>query len=183
MQILVAVQITNDLFKARLNSTLLSLYHSHHLLPPHSMLVSPAQVTLHELKQTPRESNETDDLCTTCCSVCIIERRESRFHHGSTTAISFEHLLCAGSITIPLTDIGDICTHHHAGDGLHALNTTILHPYLAIRDVRLFDSISFLMKHRFLVSTFRLTTSRVGIIIRIYLIPYDLPGSREQKKQ
>ncbi|KAH8117115.1 hypothetical protein DFH11DRAFT_1505319 [Phellopilus nigrolimitatus] len=117
--------------------------------------------------------------CPTCCSSCDVERHASRFAETSVHAGLLQNILSAGTITLSLLSINNFCDHQHAEDGWHALrDVQTLRPHLSVQNSELFNALEFLLKKNFILATYRtLHVSRV-IVIRVYLIPYDLQGSK-----
>ena len=116
--------------------------------------------------------------CKTCCTACSNERREARFVQGSSLTLS-DHFLCAGTLALRLQSGEPLCMHQHADDGFHVVqNMHFLAPYVDPQDLKLLDAFSFLLIHRFAMITYIQSPSNMGIVLRVYLIPYDLPGSK-----
>lgn len=69
-----------------------------------------------------------------------------------------------------------VCLHAHAEDGWHVFLDLDLDYTDSESD--LFKSLRFLVEQRFVAATYRLAHEQSGtpLLIRIYLIPYDLPG-------
>ncbi|KAI5122210.1 hypothetical protein M0805_002699 [Coniferiporia weirii] len=117
--------------------------------------------------------------CTTCCSNCSTQRPEARpgTSEGPADAISFEHLLSAGSITLSLLLPGVFCDHRHAEDGWHTLrDVRFLSARTSAQDAELLAALSFLLSHNFIMATYREICTAKAISLRIYLIPHDCPG-------
>src|SRR5262249_2084401 len=56
------------------------------------------------------------------------------------------------------------CSHTHAEDGWHTF----------LCDPNKEDGLKFLIEHKFILSTYNFTQDRANLILRIYLIPFDL---------
>lgn len=71
---------------------------------------------------------------------------------------------------------GPVCLHAHAEDGWHIFLDLDLDYIDSGSD--LIKSLRFLVEQHFVAATYRLAHEKSGIqlLIRIYLIPYDLPG-------
>ncbi|KAL5529532.1 hypothetical protein ACEPAG_5517 [Sanghuangporus baumii] len=118
------------------------------------------------------------DQCPTCCTSCSRERKETHFVQSSTF-ISLDYLLAAGSLALSLIPGESICSHQHAEDGFHALyNIHFLRPRVAAQDVPTLNALSFLVQNRFVQITYMVIHSSSRIVLRLYLVPYDLPGSK-----
>ncbi|EJD02151.1 uncharacterized protein FOMMEDRAFT_87894 [Fomitiporia mediterranea MF3/22] len=138
--------------------------------------VAETQADLQHLPDSPVSRNFIT--CRTCCTACSNERRGTRLVQGSSLTLS-DHFLCAGTLVFRLISGAPPCMHQHADDGFHAVqNTHFLAPYVDPQDHKLLVALSFLLQHRFAMITYLPTPSNKGIILRIYLIPYDLPGTK-----
>ncbi|KAF9010299.1 hypothetical protein BDZ89DRAFT_1078237, partial [Hymenopellis radicata] len=68
------------------------------------------------------------------------------------------------------------CSHAHAEDDWHGLGVNEIRSCTSLGhdDNSLFSEIGFLIENEFIVATFR--SSHTRLAMRIYLVPYDLPG-------
>jgi hypothetical protein len=105
-----------------------------------------------------------DQGCPSCCSSCI-SKLQSRpcATPNVLDPLSFAHLLPAGMIVIPTPAQRD-CLHLHAEDGWHPFT------YVAGEE----DQLAFLIDHKFVSATCRLAEDKTALIVRIYIVPYDL---------
>ena len=89
---------------------------------------------------------------------------------------SLENLLSVGCVSVKLAIEPQhlICDHKHAEDGWHYFNAHSVIPHLSdSEDISFCRQIEFLVKHRFIMATYRATYDAI-MALRIYLIPYDL---------
>lgn len=111
--------------------------------------------------------------CPSCCDSC-------RRHHGpsqtlatsSTNPYSLAHHLPAGTITLKYTCFESICSHVHCEDGWHPFHG---HAF-ASADKELCSQLDFLILHRFVAATCRVQEPGNILLVRLYIIPYDLPN-------
>lgn len=92
------------------------------------------------------------------------------------TPYSLSNLLPVGNVFVKLgVELQQlICDHAHAQDGWHNFNAHSIIPHLSDpEDISFCRQIEFLVKHRFIVATYR-TAHDATMTLRIYLIPYDL---------
>ncbi|KAK0239544.1 SNF2 family N-terminal domain-containing protein [Armillaria nabsnona] len=85
-----------------------------------------------------------------------------------------------GTVSFPLTsDIA--CEHILSEDGWHSFRSDAVLSHLqdSPRDDTLCREIEFLVKHKFIAATYRQSLPSV-LVVRIYIIPYDLPGVQGQ---
>ena len=131
--------------------------------------------------------------CPSCCKKCrdIPTNLLQTIPDSSPFALS--NLIPVGVLNINVVtssalegDAGAIaamlCGHSHADDGWHAFNGSALLSHLAsMADDSFCRDLDFLIKHQFVAATCRFDDSNYNndnqtLIIRIYLIPYDLPN-------
>jgi hypothetical protein len=122
----------------------------------------------------------TKSLCTSCCSKCLSG------HPGPTAGpvadtYALDKLLKAGTVSIALgndTGADTICGHVHASDGWHPYGRASRYlPLTNLSDVKLCEELEFLVNNSFVGATYRVIEDGI-LIIRVYLVPYDLPGTR-----
>ncbi|KAF8809006.1 hypothetical protein BYT27DRAFT_7222578 [Phlegmacium glaucopus] len=112
--------------------------------------------------------------CPSCCAGCFVAEIPSESSDGSP--YSLINLLPVGSVFVKLGIEPQhlICDHTHAQDGWHNFNAHSIIPHLSDpEDASFCRQIEFLVKHRFIVATYRATHDAI-MALRIYLIPYDL---------
>ncbi|KAH6894963.1 SNF2 family N-terminal domain-containing protein [Coprinopsis sp. MPI-PUGE-AT-0042] len=122
----------------------------------------------------------TQSLCTSCCLKCrSVHPRPSPGPVEDTYAL--ERLLKVGTVSIRLgndTSADTFCDHVHASDGWHPYNGASRYlPLTNLSDVKLCEGLEFLANHCFVDATYRVTDDKV-LIIRVYAVPYDLPGTK-----
>lgn len=121
--------------------------------------------------------------CSLCCAQCKGNAAASHLTSGRNDPRNpYEQLynfLPSGTVTIPLQSRDVPCSHLHATDGWHFLPTAAtLEPMLVPNDTPLLRlrQLDFLAKHSFIAATCRLDAVATTLFVRIYLIPWDLPG-------
>lgn len=91
-----------------------------------------------------------------------------------------QKLLPAGILALPISqppDLKNICDHTHSTDGWHAFPGKALLPHLMDQESEtLCCHLDFLVKHKFLTVQCRIGDSGTMLVLRIFIIPYDLPG-------
>jgi hypothetical protein len=101
------------------------------------------------------------------------------FAQADSTAsapFSLQRLIKAGTIVVPIErhTSRTLCSHAHAEDGWHTVSEEVFKHGIAILD-SLFNALDYLIPHNFVAATYLVLEASI-ILIRIYLIPYDLPG-------
>ncbi|KAJ4486158.1 hypothetical protein J3R30DRAFT_3444646 [Lentinula aciculospora] len=116
--------------------------------------------------------------CPSCCNACSTTPLISTTAHTSKTPYALSNLLQAGTVEIMLMPESLTCSHSHAEDGWHLLNEINLEGKVQTVSNDLLRSLQILTTHLFLIATYCVssTHSDQRLVIRIYLIPYDLPG-------
>lgn len=112
--------------------------------------------------------------CPSCCAGCFVAEIPSE--PSDESPYSLENLLPVGSVLIKLGIEQQhlICDHNHAQDGWHYFNAHSVIPHLSDSDdISFCRQIEFLVKHRFIMATYRATYD-AAMALRVYLIPYDL---------
>ena len=112
--------------------------------------------------------------CPSCCAGCFVAEIPSE--PSNESPYSLVNLLAVGSVFIKLGIEPQhlICDHIHAQDGWHYFNAHSVIPHLSdSEDISFCRQIEFLVKHRFIMATYR-ATHDAAMALRIYLIPYDL---------
>jgi hypothetical protein len=93
-----------------------------------------------------------------------------------------QNLLPAGtlSLSISQTDLTNICDHTHTTDDWHTFPGNALLPYLTDgtdqETETLCRHLDFLVEHQFLIVQCKVGDSGAALILRVYIVPYDLPG-------
>jgi hypothetical protein len=90
-----------------------------------------------------------------------------------------QYLLPAGTLSLPISQTGlaNICDHTHTTEDWHAFPGKALLPYLADQENEtLCRQLDFLVEHEFLIVQCKVGDSRAALILRVYIVPYDLPG-------
>ena len=112
--------------------------------------------------------------CPSCCAGCFVAEISSE--PSNESPYSLENLLPVGCVFVKLAIEPQhlICDHTHAQDGWHYFNAHSVIPHLSVsEDISFCRQIEFLVKHRFIMATYRATYD-AAMALRIYLIPYDL---------
>jgi len=113
--------------------------------------------------------------CPSCCPDCLITKPTSCC---SDSPFALPKLLRAGTVTLKVSaDIRQgICNHNHAEDDWHHFDAFAIVSRLTDPQCAIFcRELDFLVKQSFISVTHRYSDDS-QIILRIYLIPYDLPN-------
>src|ERR1700722_6476972 len=101
-------------------------------------------------------------ICPSCCASCIsLTPRPSLAIPSSPLTLS--NFLPAGTIRIE-SPFRNRCDHAHAEDGRHSFTPKANEE----------EALAFLIEHKFVSATCRLTGETPNLLIRVYLIPFDL---------
>jgi hypothetical protein len=114
--------------------------------------------------------------CPSCCGGCFVAEIPSEPLDDSPYSLGNPSQLPAGCVFVKLGIEPQhlICDHTHAQDGWHNFNAHSIIPHLSeSEDISFCRQIEFLVKHRFIIATYRATQDAI-MALRIYLIPYDL---------
>lgn len=117
--------------------------------------------------------------CSLCCSSCASDLGATQSRHITAGPFAVQNLLPAGilSLPIPQTDLRNICDHSHTDGGWHTFLGESLLPQLTDQENEtLCRHLDFLIQHKFLVVQCKIGDSGTALILRVYIIPYDLPG-------
>lgn len=116
-----------------------------------------------------------------CCRPCthgIIAPEEP-----TDPLTALDNFLPAGSLTLKILDLGDThslcCGQKHHSDGWHTYpGHAGLAGFVSSEDETTLKLLDFLSANHFLMATCRLVSSELmwGLVIRVYLIPFDLGG-------
>ncbi|KAF9556010.1 hypothetical protein CPC08DRAFT_711560 [Agrocybe pediades] len=115
--------------------------------------------------------------CTSCCPGCRLERPSFA---GTSSPFSLINLLPFGTLHLLVSANTQhlLCEHMHAEDGWHLFQEANLVPHLArSEDITFCQQLGFLVMHRFISATY-MAGENEQMIVRIYLIPYDLANVR-----
>jgi hypothetical protein len=117
--------------------------------------------------------------CPLCCPSCASEQ-VTPSQHGTAGPFAVQNLLPAGTLSLPIsqTDLGNIlCDHSHTDEGWHTFLGESLLPQLTDQENEtLCRHLDFLVEHKFLVVQCKSGDSGTALILRVYVVPYDLPG-------
>lgn len=115
-------------------------------------------------------------LCPSCCQDCTLPSPLLQ-SSSPTSPYALSKLLQAGTLALHVSSgVKDqICDHTHAEDGWHVFNAQALVPHLLdSTDAAFCHELDFLIKQRFVSITYSSVNSGQLILLRLYLIPYDL---------
>jgi hypothetical protein len=119
--------------------------------------------------------------CSICCSSCASETGTvTESPDDAARPFAVQNLLPAGTLSLPIsqTDLANICDHTHTTeDDWHTFPGEALLPYLTGQENEtLCRQLDFLVEHEFLVIQCKVGDSAAALILRVYIVPYDLPG-------
>jgi len=117
--------------------------------------------------------------CSICCSSCATEPVVKRSTDSASEPFAVHNLLPAGTLSLPIsqTDLGNLCDHSHSAGGWHGFSGKALLPHLTDQENEtLCRHLDFLVEHKFLIVQFKIGDSGTALILRVYIVPYDLPG-------
>ncbi len=118
--------------------------------------------------------------CSICCSSCASEPGTvigSADYAAGPFAV--QNLLQAGTLSLPISqsELGDLCDHSHTAENWHTFPGNALLPYLTDQENEtLCRHLDFLVEHDFLIVQCKTGDSGTALILRVYIVPYDLPG-------
>jgi hypothetical protein len=118
-------------------------------------------------------------LCSLCCSSCASGQGETKSQHDTAGPFAVQNLLPAGILSLPISqiDLRTICDHSHTAEGWHTFVGESLLPQLTDQENEtLCRHLDFLIQHKFLVVQCKIGESGTALILRVYIIPYDLSG-------
>jgi hypothetical protein len=90
-----------------------------------------------------------------------------------------QNLLPAGTLSLPISqkDLANVCDHTHTTEDWHTFPGKALLPYLTDQESEtLCRHLDFLVEHQFIIIQCKVGDSRAALILRVYIVPYDLPG-------
>jgi hypothetical protein len=118
--------------------------------------------------------------CFLCCSSCTSGQGVTPSQHDATSgSFAVRNLLPAGTLSLPIsqTDLRNICVHSHTAEGWHNFLGKSLLPQITDQENEtLCRHLDFLVEHKFLVVQCKVGDSRTALVLRVYIVPYDLPG-------
>jgi hypothetical protein len=120
--------------------------------------------------------NPSSDICPSCCLGCSGGNLVPHSRSNELEApYSLKNLLAAGTLVVNLdSDAQEFtCRHIHAEDNWHPFEYDVFKDHLAVDDASVCREIEFLVQHRFLAVTYRLSPLQT-VYFRIYIIPFDL---------
>ena len=111
--------------------------------------------------------------CPSCCADCSVRNLTLC---SSDSPYALRNLLQAGTITLAVSG-PLVCDHgSHAEDGWHHFDESEIISHLSEPQCAVFcRELDFLINHSFISVTYRRANDG-WIVLRIYLIPYDLPN-------
>lgn len=98
---------------------------------------------------------------------------------ASSNPFALCNLLQAGTVQIELKSKNMPCCNTHGEDGWHLFNEIDLNGKVQASSENLLESLQILISQRLMLATFcvnNVHSDMPSIVIRIYLVPYDLPG-------
>ncbi|KAH8828285.1 P-loop containing nucleoside triphosphate hydrolase protein [Flagelloscypha sp. PMI_526] len=121
-------------------------------------------------------------ICNSCCSSCLSGQTLTMPSSSSSSSDpwSLQHFLKAGVILLNVSSsFINTCDHIHTEDGWHIFNPQVALGYLQhAKDDSLCRALNYLNANHYLRTTFDRPRQGTTLIIRIYLIPYDLSNVR-----
>ncbi|KAI9508447.1 P-loop containing nucleoside triphosphate hydrolase protein [Russula earlei] len=117
--------------------------------------------------------------CSICCPSCASESAATRNRDSSHGPFAVQNLLPAGTLSLPIpqTNLKHICDHSHSAEGWHFFDGEALLPLLTDQESEILcRHLDFLVEHEFLIVQCKVGDSGTVLILRVYIVPYDLPG-------
>lgn len=99
--------------------------------------------------------------------------------HLEREPFELSNLLPAGVLALTLSGIGQNLPHAVSREIWQAFDQETargLHPFCSPQDINALESLSFLVKHEFARVTSNFSSLHALLLLRVYLVPYDLPG-------
>ena len=99
--------------------------------------------------------------------------------HLERDPFELPNLLPAGVLALTLSGIDHNLPHALSGETWAAFDQETAHslrPFCSPRDITILESLSFLVEHEFSRVALNFLSPRSLLLLRVYLIPYDLPG-------
>ncbi|KAF5386941.1 hypothetical protein D9615_001552 [Tricholomella constricta] len=125
-------------------------------------------------------ASSSSGACPSCCAACSAPYSKPTETIEASSPYALSNLLPAGTLTLHLDPEaeGVTCHHSHLEDGWHPFEGSLFDQRL-LADNELCREIDFLIKHHFISVTYWLGPSML-VVLRIYIIPYDLPNVHGQ---
>lgn len=117
--------------------------------------------------------------CPICCASCASGPAALVPENANVGPFSVQKLLPAGTLSLPIsqTELVNVCDHSHGPEDWHTFLGEALLPHLTDRESEtLCRHLDFLAEHKFLSVQCKFGESGTALILRVYIIPYDLPG-------
>lgn len=112
--------------------------------------------------------------CPSCCAGCFVAEISPEPSNDSPYSLGNLFPVGCAFLKLAIEPQHLICDHTHAQDGWHYFNAHSIIPQLSdSEDISFCRHIEFLVKHRFIMVTYRATYD-AAMALRIYIIPYDL---------
>lgn len=99
--------------------------------------------------------------------------------HSQQDPFELSNLLHAGVLVVTLSGLDKNQSHAAFQEVWPALNeetVDTLRPFCSPKNPTLLEGLSFLIKHEFALVTSKLLSSHCLVLLRVYLVPFDLPG-------
>jgi len=99
--------------------------------------------------------------------------------HLERDPFELSNLLPAGVLALTLSGLDQDLPHAVSGEMWRAFDqetARALRPFCSPQDINVLNSLSFLVEHEFSRVTSKFLSLHALLFLRIYLIPYDLPG-------
>ena len=99
--------------------------------------------------------------------------------HLERDPFELSNLLPAGVLALTLSGLDQDLPHAVSGEMWHTFDQETdraLRPFCSPQDTSVLNSLSFLVEHEFSRVTSKFSSLHALLFLRIYLIPYDLPG-------
>lgn len=99
--------------------------------------------------------------------------------HTERDPFELSNLLPAGVLALTLSGFDQNLPHAVSREMWHAFDQETarsLRPLCSPQDISVLESLSFLVEHEFARVTLNFLSLHVLLLLRVYIIPYDLPG-------
>ncbi|CCM03805.1 uncharacterized protein FIBRA_05953 [Fibroporia radiculosa] len=119
--------------------------------------------------------------CTICCEACRSNKKTPRRATRTNPYEALGNFLPAGTLSLQLITTDLPCQHCHSEDGWHKFpGYAALSPLVSAEEEPIIQQLDFLIANHFIAATCFSTSSSSGplapLLLRIYLIPWDLAG-------
>ena len=126
-----------------------------------------------------RKTMVLEPTCSICCSTCAAGPALTANPASGPFAV-VKNLLPAGTLSLPIsqTDLSTTCDHHsHIAEGWHTFPGEALLPHLTDQENEtLCRHLDFLVEHKFLTLQCKIGDSGTALILRVFVVPFDLSG-------